>query len=55
VRKQEGNRPLGRYRRRCVNNIKMDIRKEKWVRIDWSNLTQDRDHWRDLVNSRINI
>jgi hypothetical protein len=39
----EGKRPLGRPRRRCVDNIKMDLREIKWDGMDWIVLAQDRD------------
>jgi hypothetical protein len=48
--KLEGNRPLGRPRRRWVNNIKMDLRKIRWRGMDWIDLAQDRDQWKALVN-----
>jgi hypothetical protein len=51
VGKPEGNRPLGRPRRRCVGNIKMDLREIGWDRRDWIELAQDRDQWRALVNT----
>jgi hypothetical protein len=41
--KPGGKRPLGRPRRRCVNNIKMDLRKLEWDGMDWINLARDRD------------
>jgi hypothetical protein len=44
ARKPEGKRPLGRPRRRWVNNIKIDLRREiGWDGVDWINLAQDRD------------
>jgi hypothetical protein len=49
--KPEGKRPLGRQRRRWVDNIKMDIREIGWDGIDWIDLAQDRDQWRALVNT----
>jgi hypothetical protein len=55
VGKPEGKRPLGRPRRKCVNNIKMDLRKIGWGGTDWIDLTQDRDQWRALVNTIINL
>jgi hypothetical protein len=52
VGKPEGMRPLGRPRRRWVDNIKMDLR---WDGRDWIDLVQDRDQWRTLVNTVINL
>jgi hypothetical protein len=46
----EGKRPLGRPRRRWVDNIKMDLGEIGWDGKDWIELAQDRDHWRALVN-----
>jgi hypothetical protein len=43
VRKPEGKRPQGRPRRRCVDNIKMDLREIGWGDMDWNDLAQDRD------------
>jgi hypothetical protein len=51
----EGKRPLGRPRRRCVDNIKMDLREIGWHGIDWIDLAQIRDQWRTLVNTVINL
>jgi hypothetical protein len=47
----EGKRPLGRPRRRWVDNIKMDLREIEWDGRDWIDLAQDRDHWRALENA----
>jgi hypothetical protein len=55
VGKPEGKRPLGRPRRRWVNNIKMDLRKIEWDGIYWIDLAQDMDHWRALVNAVMNL
>jgi hypothetical protein len=44
----EGKRPLGRLRRRWVDNIKMDLREISWDGMDWVDLAQDRDQWRAL-------
>jgi hypothetical protein len=52
VGKPEGKRPLERPRRRWVNNIKVDLREIEWDGMDWINLDQDRDQWRDLVNTK---
>jgi hypothetical protein len=49
------NRPLGRPGRRWVDNIKMDLREIGWVGMDWIDLAQDRDQWRDRLNSAMNL
>jgi hypothetical protein len=41
--KPEGKRPLGRARRRWVDNIKIDLREREWDGVDWIYLAQDRD------------
>jgi hypothetical protein len=43
--KPEGKRLLGRPRRRCVDNIKMDLREIGWYGVDWTDMAQDRDQW----------
>jgi hypothetical protein len=53
--KPEGKRPLRRSRRRWVNNIKMDFRDIGWGGMDWIYLAQDRDRWRALVNTVMNL
>jgi hypothetical protein len=53
--KPEGKRPLGRLRRRWVDNIKMDLRDIGWDDMDWIDLIQDRDQWRTLVNTVMNL
>jgi hypothetical protein len=55
VGKPEGNRLLGRQRRRWVDNIKMDLRVIGWVGVDWIDLSQDTDQWRALVKTVINL
>jgi hypothetical protein len=55
VEKGEGKRPLGRPRRRCVDNIKVDLREIGWDGMDWIKLAQDRDQWRALVNTVMNL
>jgi hypothetical protein len=49
--KPEGRRPLGRPRRRWVDNIKMNLREIGWDGGDWIDLAQDRDQWRVIVNT----
>jgi hypothetical protein len=55
VGKPEGKRPLGRRRRRWVDNIKMDLGEVGWSNVDWIGLAQDRNRWRALVNSVLNL
>jgi hypothetical protein len=43
VEKPEGKRPLGRPRRRLVDNIRMDLGEVGWVDVDWIGLAQDRN------------
>jgi hypothetical protein len=38
-----------------VDNIKMDIREREWGSMDWIGLAQDRDQWRDLLNTVMNL
>jgi hypothetical protein len=55
VGKPEGKRPLGRPRRRWVDDIKMDLLEICWGGVDWTGLAQDRDKWRALVNAVMNL
>jgi hypothetical protein len=55
VGKPEGKRPLGRPRRKWVNNIKMDLSEIGWGGVDWIDLALDRDQWRALVNMVMNL
>jgi hypothetical protein len=55
VGKPEGKRPLGRPRRRWVDNIKMDILEISWGGVAWIGLAQDRDKWIPLVNAVMNL
>jgi hypothetical protein len=50
-----GKRPLGRQRRRWVDNIKVDLREIELYGMDWIDLAQDRDQWRALVNAVMNL
>jgi hypothetical protein len=53
--KPEGRRPLGRPRRRRLNNIKIDLRDLEWDGMNWIDVAQDRDKWRPLVNTVMNL
>jgi hypothetical protein len=55
VGKTERKRPLGRPRRRWMDNIKMVLREIGWGGMDWIDLAQDRDQWRDSVNTVMNL
>ena len=55
VGKPEGRSPLGRPRRRWVDNIRMDLQEVGCVYMDWIGLAQDRDSWRTLVSVVINV
>ena len=55
VGKPEEKRPLGRPKRRWVDNIRMDLQEVGCGHVDWIGLTQDRDGWRKLVNAVMNL
>ena len=55
VGKPEGRRPLGRPRRRWVDNIRMDIQEVGCGNMDWIGLAQDRNRWRTLVSAVMNL
>jgi hypothetical protein len=55
VGKPEGRRPLGRPRRRWVDDFKIDLREIGWDGVDWIDLAQDMDQWRALVNMLMNL
>jgi hypothetical protein len=55
VGKPEGKRPLGKPRRRWENIITMDLREIGWGGMDCIDLAQDRDQWRVLVNTVMNL
>jgi hypothetical protein len=55
VGKPEGKRPLGRPRRRWVDSIRMDLTEIGWDDMDWIDLARDRDQWRALVNTVMNL
>jgi hypothetical protein len=51
----DGKRPLGRPRRRWVDNIEMNLGGVGWGDVDWIGLAQDRNRWRALVNEVMNL
>ena len=53
--KPEGRRPLGRPRRRWMDNIRMDLQQVGCGYMDWIGLAQDRDRWRTLVSAVMNL
>jgi hypothetical protein len=53
--KARGKEPLGRSRRRRLDNIRMDLVEVGRGDVDWIGLAQDRDRWRALVNSVLNL
>jgi hypothetical protein len=55
VGKPEGKRPLGRPRRSWVDNIRMNHGEVGWSDVDWFGVAEDRDRWRHLVNSVLNL
>jgi hypothetical protein len=55
VGKPEEKRPQERPGRRWVDNIRMDLREIRWDGMDWIDLAQDRDQWRALVNTVMNL
>jgi len=55
VGKPDGKRPLGRPRRRWEDNIKMDLQEVRGACGDWMELAQDRDRWRALVSTVMNL
>jgi hypothetical protein len=55
VVRSEGKRSPGRSRRRWEYNIRMDLREIGWGDMDWIDLAQDRDQWKALVNTVMNL
>jgi len=55
VGKPEGKRPLGRPRRRWVDNIRMVLQEVGCGYVDWIGQAQDRDRWRTLVSAVMNL
>jgi hypothetical protein len=50
-----GKSPLGRSRRRCEDNLKMDLTEIGWECVDWIYLAEHRDRWRSFVNTVMNL
>jgi hypothetical protein len=55
MRNPEEKRALGRPRHRWKDNIKMDLIEIRWGDVDWIHVAQDRDQWRALVNTVMNL
>ena len=55
VGKPEGKRPLGRPRRRWVDNIRLDLQEVGCGYVDWIGLAQDSVGWRTLVSAVMNL
>jgi hypothetical protein len=55
VRKPEGKRQLGRPRYRCVDSIKVDLVEIGWGGVDWIGLAEDKEKWRAIVNSVMDL
>jgi hypothetical protein len=55
VGKPEGKRPQGGTRLRWVDNIGMDLVEVEWGDVHWIGLAQDKDKWRAVVNSVLNL
>jgi hypothetical protein len=55
VGKYARKRPLRRTRRRWEDNIRMDLREIVWEGVDWMHLAEDRDQWRVVVNTVMNL
>ena len=55
VGKPKGKRPLGRPRRRCEDNIKMDLQEVGYGATDWIELAENRDRWRAFVTAVMNL
>jgi hypothetical protein len=55
VGKPEGKRSVGTARHEWVDNIKIDLREIRWCGMGWIHPVQDRDQWRALVNTVMNL
>jgi hypothetical protein len=55
IGKPEGERPRERPRRRCEDNVRVDLREIGWKGVDWIRMDRDRDQWRPLVDTEMNL
>jgi hypothetical protein len=55
VGKLDGKRPHRKPRRRWEDNIKINVKEIRFEDVDWNHLDQDRDQWRALVNTVMNL
>jgi hypothetical protein len=55
LEKLKGKRPLGKYRSRWEDNIIMYLTEIRWEGLDWMRLAQDRNQWRAVVNTVMNL
>jgi hypothetical protein len=55
VGKPEGKKLLGRPRHRLVHIIEMNVRELDWSRVDWTDVAEDGDQWRALVNTEMHL
>jgi hypothetical protein len=55
VGKHKGKRPFGRPWRGWEDVLRMDLWEIGWGSVDWTQLTQDRDRWRAVVNAVMNF
>jgi hypothetical protein len=51
----QGKSPLGRGGHRCEGNVRTDLKEIEWGRVDWIDLAHDRDQWRAVVNTVLNL
>jgi hypothetical protein len=55
IRKPQGKRPLERPRRRWEDITRKDLREIGWEGVEWIHLVQNKDHWRAVVNTVLNL
>jgi hypothetical protein len=55
IRKLDGKRPLRRSRSRCKDDVRLGIKEIGWEDVDWIHLTANRDQWRAVVNTVMNL